>query len=119
MTEPTKLSRDKILHGETTEISVGCGHLYITVNKCGDKPIEVFASLGKSGSCSKCQMEALTRCISTGLRYGIPAHEFHKQLQGIACPEPSFSGGKDGKILSCPDAIAKVLGEYVKTETPT
>ena len=113
---PDKLKRDKILKGETTEVTVGCGHLYITVNKCGEKVIEVFASLGKSGSCSKCQMEALTRCISTGLRYGIPVEVFHKQLQGIACPEPSFNGGKDGKILSCPDAISRVLKDYVKVE---
>ena len=110
---PTKLKRDKILHGETTEITTGCGHLYVTVNKSGENPIEVFASLGKSGSCSKCQMEALTRCLSTGLRYGIPISEFHKQLQGIACPEPSFNGGKNERTLSCPDAIAKVLGEYI------
>jgi ribonucleoside-diphosphate reductase alpha chain len=114
---PDKLQRDKILQGETTEIGTGCGHLYITVNKSGENPIEVFASLGKSGSCSKCQMEALTRCISTGLRYGIPIAEFHKQLQGIACPQPSFNGGKDGKTLSCPDAISKVLSKYIPKET--
>jgi ribonucleoside-diphosphate reductase alpha chain len=115
---PDKLKRDKILKGETTEVTVGCGHLYVVVNKDKDtkQPIEVFASLGKSGSCSKCQMEALTRCISTGLRYGIPVDEFHKQLQGIACPEPSFNGGKDGKILSCPDAISRVLKDYIKEE---
>ena len=114
---PDKLKREKVLHGETTEISVGCGHLYITVNLDKGIPVEVFASLGKSGSCSKCQMEALTRCISTGLRYGIPAEEFHKQLQGIACPQPSFGGGKEGKVLSCPDAISRVLATYVEKET--
>jgi ribonucleoside-diphosphate reductase alpha chain len=111
---PDKLKREKILQGETTEITTGCGHLYITVNKSGENPIEVFAALGKSGSCSRCQMEALTRCISTGLRYGIPISEFHKQLQGISCPEPSFNGGKNEKTLSCPDAISKILGEYIK-----
>jgi ribonucleoside-diphosphate reductase alpha chain len=115
--KPDKLKRDKILFGETTEITTGCGHLYVTVNKSGENPIEVFASLGKSGSCSKCQMEALMRCISTGLRYGIPIMEFHKQLQGIACPEPFFNGGKNGKTLSCPDAISKVLSDYLPRET--
>ena len=81
----------------------------------GENPIEVFASLGKSGSCSKCQMEAITRCISTGLQYGVPLDNFVKQLQGISCPQPSFNGGKDGRTLSCPDAIARVLEEYAKT----
>ena len=114
-----KLKRDKILQGETIEISTGCGHLYVTINKCGENPIEVFASLGKSESCSKCQMEALTRCISTGLRYGIPLSEYHKQLQGIACPQPTFNGGKDGKVLSCPDAISRVLANYIQAENPT
>jgi len=113
---PDKLKRDKILKGETTEVTVGCGHLYITVNKCEEKPIEVFASLGKSGGCEKAQIEALTRCISTALQYDVPLENFVKQLQGIQCLKTSFSGGKNGKILSCADAISRVLKDYVKKE---
>ena len=109
-----KHKRPKVLHGETTKILTGCGNLYITINKDGDKPVEVFATLGMAGGCERCQNEALTRCITMGLKYGVPIDEFQKQLTGIACPKPAFGGGKNGKTLSCADAIAKVLKDYTK-----
>ena len=111
-----KKLRPKLVHGETTKIKTGCGNLYITLNKDGENPIEVFATLGKSGDCTRCQVEALTRCISTGLQYNVPLENFVKQLSGIRCPQPSFSGSKEDSALSCPDAISRVLSQYVKAE---
>jgi ribonucleoside-diphosphate reductase alpha chain len=109
-----KLPRPKILNGETTKFSTGCGNLYITVNSDNKTPIEVFATLGKSGDCTRCQVEALTRCISTGLQYGVPLENFVKQLTGIRCPQPTFAGSKEDSALSCPDAISRVLAEYLQ-----
>lgn len=101
MTRPTQLQ------GSTHKIVTGCGSLYLTVNRNTDnKIIEVFASLGKCGSCSKAANEAMTRCISVGLQNGVPVSAYVKSLKGIRCDRPVL--GQE-HILSCPDALAKVL----------
>ena len=116
MTTNTKIPRPKKVSGNTEEITTGCGHLYVTVNSWDGKPYEVFATLGKSGDCEKCQIEAITRCISTSLQYGVPLKAYVKQLRGIRCPKLAFGGGKDGQVLSCPDGISKVLMGYLPEE---
>lgn len=104
-----KKARPKQLEGKTVRVTTGCGNLYITLNKDGDSLFEVFATLGKAGGCAICQDEALTRAITLGLRYGIPKEEFVKELEGLRCPNPVWGDGD--QILSCPDAIAKVMKE--------
>ena len=108
-----KTSRPKSLFGTCTQEEVGCGHLLITINGNGHGPTEVFATLGKAGGCSSCQNEALTRTITLGLRYGLPAMEFINELEGIQCPNPKMFP-QDDRCLSCPDAIAKALRNYIK-----
>ena len=107
-------TRPEKLLGVTIRMETGCGHLYITVNGNGNdrKPLEVFARLGKAGGCSTSQNEALTRSISLGLRYGVPVEVFIEELKGIGCPN-SHLWPEEERTLSCPDAIAKVLEEYV------
>ncbi len=107
-----KAARPKILPGPTYQKTVGCGHLYITINGNGSGPREIFAMLGKSGGCSTCQNEALTRSVTLGLRGGIPALEFVNELKGIQCPNPKFYPEEE-KCLSCPDAIGQALQEYL------
>ena len=110
MTEVTKLKRPKEVSGATPRVETGCGHLYVIVNKVDGKAFEVFARCGLSSSCIRCNTEAITRCISIGLRYGIPVEEFVHQLRGIQCEMPRpFS--KENRVLSCPDGIAQVLQE--------
>lgn len=104
--------RPKILHGDTHKMSTGCGNLYVTVNLDDGNVFEIFAKLGKSGGCPSCQLEALTRSISIGLRAGIDLHEYFKTLSGIHCSSPLFTGGE--QVLSCPDAISKVMKLYFK-----
>lgn len=98
------------------KVKTGCGNLYITVNVNGDRPIEVFARLGKAGGCSNVQNEALTRAISLGLKNDVPIKEIVDELKGLQCPNPSMFP-KDERILSCPDGIAKVLERYVKEDS--
>jgi len=105
-----KQERPKELKGKTVKVLTGCGNLYITLNKDGSSLFEVFATLGKAGGCANCQNEALTRAITLGLRCGIPKEEFIKELEGLQCPNPIMFPKKD-RILSCPDAIAKVIEE--------
>jgi ribonucleoside-diphosphate reductase alpha chain len=95
----------------TDRVITGCGKVYITP---GWDPkdnflIEVFATLGKSGGCAYAHLEALTRAISLGLKFGVPLEEYIKELENIRCPSPLTTEGVE--ILSCPDAVAKVLGK--------
>lgn len=102
-----KTDRPKVTEGKSYKVTTGCGNLYITPNWSNGKLLEVFATLGKSGGCASCQLEAITRAVSLGLRYGIPAEEYIRELKEIRCPSPATDSGQT--ILSCPDAIGKVL----------
>ena len=111
---PEVKPRPKILKGETHKIAVGCGSLFVSVNFDEDKPFEVFAKLGKSGGCSACFTESLTRAISIGLRAGVPLEEYYDHLKDIQCISPTVSDGEN--IKSCPDAISKVMKQFIKEE---
>ena len=114
--EPSSLKKFKRpldVPGTTIRYGLGCGHLYVSVGGLEpNKPIEVFARLGKSGGCASCQGEALTRVISVSLRYGVPPEEFIDQLRNLKCPSLSI------EAESCPDAISKALAQFLGfTET--
>lgn len=109
----SKVTRPKVTRGPTIRKVTGCGNLYVTVNNDGNgsKPIEVIARLGKNGGCSQCQNEAVTRAITLGLKYEVPLEEYIEELRGIECPSKNM-WPEEERTLSCPDAIARVLGEY-------
>lgn len=108
-----KVERPNVTSGPTIKKITGCGNLYVRVmgDNNGHNPIEVFANLGKSGGCTQCQLEALTRSVSLGLKYGIPAQEYIDELLGIACPGRNM-WPEEERTLSCADAIARALQEY-------
>lgn len=105
-----KQARPKVLTGKSVKVATGCGNLYITLNKNEDKLFEVFATLGKTGGCANAQNEGLTRMVTLCLRCGVPKEEIIKELVGIQCPNPVMFPEKE-RVLSCPDAIAKVIKE--------
>jgi len=109
-----KIVRPKVTKGTTYKVHTGCGNIYVTPSWSEDYLIEVFATLGKAGACAHAQLEAITRSISLGLKYGVPVEEYIRELRGIMCPNPSFDIG--GRVLSCPDVIAKVLALEVDFE---
>jgi len=99
--------RDKVLGGKTVEIQTGCGALYVTINFKDGKPFEIFARLGKAGGCAMAQMEAIARISSGWLQGGLSREKLIKALSGICCNNPIGFG--EDRVLSCADAIGKVL----------
>jgi len=99
--------RPEITQGITQKVKIGCGNLYITVNYDENGICEVFTNLGRAGGCPS-QSEATSRLISTALRSGMDVESIVEQLRGIRCHSTLRKGG-DVKVLSCPDAIGRVL----------
>ncbi|MDX1762991.1 MAG: vitamin B12-dependent ribonucleotide reductase [bacterium] len=99
--------RPEILEGFTAKMKLGHGTLYITVNELGGRPVEVFATMGKSGQSMMAKTEAIGRLVTLSLSYGIPVEKVVTQLKGIGGDYPVFQ--KDGLVRSIPDAVARIL----------
>ncbi len=106
-----KLDRPRVLGGLTIKVSTGCGNMYIQLNWYKGKLLETFATHGHGGGCAACEMEALTKSITLGLKCGIPVVYYIDQLKGISCPS-LMPFPKEDAVSSCPDAIAKTLEQY-------
>ena len=103
--------RGEELDGFTRKVPIGCGKLYITINHDDKGICEVFTNNGKGGGCPS-QSEATARLASIALRAGISVDAIIEQLKGIRCPSCQRNGNV--KVLSCPDAIGRLLEEAVK-----
>lgn len=106
-----KLPRPKIVGGLIIKVVTGCGNLYVQLGWWNGSLHEVFATLGRGGTCAMSINEALTRSITAGLRRETPVTDYVRQLTGIRCPTP-MPFPKEDAVMSCPDAISKVLREY-------
>ena len=103
--------RPNLTWGATEKIKIGCGSLFITVNRDEQGICEVFTSTGKGGGCPS-QSEATARLVSIALRAGISQDEILAQLKGIRCPSTVRQPGL--KCTSCPDAIARTIAKMCK-----
>ncbi len=111
--------RPEVVSGRTYKVKTAYGSLYVTVNDdATGAPFEVFAAIGKAGGFFNAKSEAICRLASLALRSGIPAEAVVRQLKGIRGPMPSFGANGD-RILSLPDAIAKVLERHSSGEQAT
>ena len=109
--------RQRMTIGQTAKYRIGCGTLFVTVNKDENGLCEVFANLGKAGGCPS-QSEATCRAVSAALRSGVRPEVLIEQLKGIRCLS-TIAGRKTNKdidVLSCPDAIAIALQEALGQE---
>lgn len=114
-TRITPRPRPEVTRGITEKVVIGCGNLYITVNYDDKGICEVFTNLGRAGGCPS-QSEATSRLISTALRSGLEVDAIIEQLKGIRCHSTLRQRGvnKNIKVLSCPDAIGRVLDKVAK-----
>ncbi len=106
--------RPVITRGITEKVITGCGKLYVTINEDVDGPCEIFARMGKAGGCAASQIDAQARLISMALRSNVEPDSIVKQLKGMRCPSPSLLPQPGGKVLSCSDALAKVLEHFLE-----
>jgi ribonucleoside-diphosphate reductase alpha chain len=104
--------RGRVTSGQTFKFRMGCGTLFVTVNRDEKGLCEVFANLGKAGGCPS-QSEATCRAISAALRSGVDPKVLVEQLRGIRCLSTARAKKNGGSVnvLSCPDAIAKAIEE--------
>lgn len=111
----TPRPRPEMTRGVTEKVVIGCGNLYITVNYDDEGICEVFTNLGRAGGCPS-QSEATSRLISTALRSGMDVNALIEQLKGIRCHSTlrQRANNKNIKVLSCPDAIGRVLEKVMK-----
>ena len=110
-------ARPEITTGRTVKNRTGCGSIYVTINEDKEGLAEVFVRIGKSGGCAASQAEATGRLISLALRSGVAVDHIIETLKGIRCPSPAWNQGK--AILSCSDAIAKTLANYMNRDDKT
>jgi ribonucleoside-diphosphate reductase alpha chain len=104
--------RPRITFGQTSKFRMGCGTLFVTVNRDQEGICEVFANLGKAGGCPS-QTEATCRAVLITLRSGVDFKIMIDQLHRIKCMSAAVAKKSDKgvDVLSCPDAIARALQE--------
>lgn len=107
----TPRSRPEITTGFTEKVKIGCGNLYVTVNYDENGICEVFTNTGRAGGCPS-QSEATSRLVSIALRSGIDENVIVEQLKGIRCPSTIRQKGL--KVLSCPDAIGRLIEKVIQ-----
>lgn len=105
--------RPEIATGFTEKVKIGCGNLYVTVNYDENGICEVFTNTGRAGGCPS-QSEATARLVSIALRSGIDYKYIVEQLKGIRCPSTIRQKGL--KVMSCPDAIGRLIEKVAKIQ---
>lgn len=105
------MSRPGLIEGFTQKILTPCGNIYITLNSQEGKLIELFANLGKAGTCAKAQNEVIGRLISALVKTDTDIKKIIKTIKGIRCGDANESS------ISCADAIAKSLETFLETKT--
>jgi len=94
-----------------TQMRTPWGHLHMTIvldNK--GNAYEIFAQLGKSGDVIHADLEGLCRMASMYLKKGGTIREIIDQWDGIG--SVTMMPSEDGKIVSLPDALSKILQKF-------
>ncbi len=115
--------RPQAMHGVTYRKPTPLGTAFVTINHNGDeRPFEVFTQVGKAGSDTAADAEAMGRLISLILRLPSPLNSVERlrqvvdQLSGIGGGRSMGLGPQ--RVRSLPDGIAQVLSEYLEERQP-
>lgn len=108
--------RPRMLQGATFKLNTGQGSLYVTINMNeSDKPVEVFANIGKSGGDTAALSEAIGRLISIALQNDISVKDLGHTLIGITGSRPVWNEGT--LVKSVPDGIGQILVNHFGNES--
>lgn len=112
-----KYERPGIMMGTTWKLRLGCGNVYITVNRDDEGfAREVFMRLGKSGSCQNCLVASISRIVSIALQEGIQERRLAKTIVSMVCQEAQPGEIRDeNRLTSCVDGLAKILMGKIKS----
>ncbi len=106
------------VHGTTTEVHTPIGIAYVTINEDEKgEPLEMFVTVGKSGSDIIADAEAIGRLVSFALRAEAvlpPRQRLYKiarQLDGIGGSRSTGLG--PGRVRSLADGVARVIFDYL------
>ena len=120
---PQVKPRPRAMHGVTYRKPTPLGTAFVTVNHNGDeRPFEVFTQVGKAGSDTAADAEAMGRLISIILR--LPSSLSPVERLGQVVDQLSGIGGGRSmglgpqRVRSLPDGIAQVLAEYLAERQP-
>jgi ribonucleoside-diphosphate reductase alpha chain len=108
--------RPDVLHGYTRKVQTPLGVVNVTVNSDSSGPQEVFVNIGRAGSDLLAMAEAIGRLASLHLRsessqsQHVKLNAIAEQLRGIG--GRSSSGFGANRVLSLPDAVARVLDAH-------
>jgi ribonucleoside-diphosphate reductase alpha chain len=104
---------EKPVEGLTFKVNTGCGRLYVTINKHkGPDKYQILLQAGAGRGCLTSSLDAVGKLSNVILDKGGELGDIVDALKGISCPSPHFVNNK--LILSCYDAVAKVIEEYDK-----
>jgi ribonucleoside-diphosphate reductase alpha chain len=111
------MPRPVMVEGVTYQSETPVGKSFITINHNeSGEPFEVFITVGKSGSDVTAMADALGRMISLNLRLNghLSPRERIRQIvaQLIGIGGARSVGFGANKVLSLPDAVAKVLSKH-------
>ena len=110
--------RPATMHGLTFRKPTPLGTAFVTVNYNGDEqPFEVFTQVGKAGSDTAADAEAMSRLISLILRLPSPLSPTER-LQQVVDQLDGIGGGRamgfgPERVRSLPDGIAQVLTDWL------
>ncbi len=106
-------TRPRVLFGATFRMNTPDGRIYLTLNEDEKGIREVIINVDKAGTALASHVATEGRLISMGLKYGISIDKILQQLKNQKST-PVWDYATSQSIKSVPDAVAKIIEDYIK-----